>query len=185
MLNDLETRALDFARSAHESIDQRRKYTGEAYIVHPVAVAELVKSVPHSEAMVAAALLHDVVEDTPVTIGQVAAEFGEEVATLVAWLTDVSKPQDGNRAARKQLDLEHLRDAPAAAKTIKLADLIDNTRTIKARDPSFWKVYRREKLALLRVLKEGDQTLWQQAAEGAHAPSGPPAAHPRRSRTSR
>lgn len=185
MLNDLESRALAFATAAHESINQRRKYTGEPYIVHPMAVAKLVKSVPHSEAMVAAALLHDVVEDTPVTIEQVTGEFGDEVAVLVGWLTDVSRPEDGNRATRKQLDLEHLRDAPAAAKTIKLADLIDNTRTIKARDPSFWKVYRREKLALLRVLTEGDPTLWQQAAEGAHAPSEPPAAHPRVPRTSR
>lgn len=171
MQSDLESRALAFAKAAHESIDQRRKYTGEPYIVHPMAVAGLVKSVPHSEAMVAAALLHDVVEDTPITIAQVAAEFGDEVATLVAWLTDVSRPEDGNRATRKNLDLEHLRQAPAAAKTIKLADLIDNTHTIKARDPSFWRVYRREKLALLRVLKEGDATLWQRAAEGAHSAS--------------
>ncbi|HEV7276654.1 MAG TPA: HD domain-containing protein [Devosiaceae bacterium] len=185
MQSGLEARALAFARSAHGSIDQRRKYTGEPYIVHPVAVAELVKSVPHSEAMVAAALLHDVVEDTPVTIEQVAAEFGGEVATLVSWLTDVSRPEDGNRAARKTLDLEHTRQAPAAAKTIKLADLIDNTRTIKAHDASFWKVYRREKLALLRVLKEGDATLWQQAAEGAHSASEPPAPQPRARRTSR
>jgi (p)ppGpp synthase/HD superfamily hydrolase len=168
---DLEQRALEFAKAAHESIDQRRKYTGEPYIVHPMAVAELVKSVPHTEEMVAAALLHDVVEDTPVELAQVRAEFGDEVATLVEWLTDVSRPEDGNRARRKSLDLEHTRHAPAAAKTIKLADLIDNTRTIKVHDPDFWKVYRREKLALLRVLKEGDGDLWQRAAEGAHSPA--------------
>lgn len=171
MDKDLESRALAFAKAAHESVDQRRKYTGEPYIVHPVAVAELVKSVPHTEEMVAAALLHDVVEDTPVSIEQVEDEFGHEVATLVSWLTDVSRPEDGNRATRKSRDLEHTRHAPAAAKTIKLADLIDNTRTIKAHDPAFWKVYRREKLALLRVLKEGDPNLWQRAAEGAHTPS--------------
>ena len=176
MESELERRALAFADAAHRSVEQLRKYTGEPYIVHPQAVADLVRSVPHSEAMVAAALLHDVVEDTPVTIEQIAAEFGEEVAELVAWLTDVSRPEDGNRATRKARDLEHTRGAPAAAKTIKLADLIDNTRTIKAHDPSFWKVYRREKLALLRVLKEGDATLWQRAAEGAHAPSEPPPA---------
>lgn len=168
MGNTLEERALAFATAAHASIDQRRKYTGEPYIVHPVAVAKLVKSVPHTEAMVAAALLHDVVEDTPVAIEEIEAEFGHEVAELVGWLTDISKPKHGNRATRKQRDLEHTRKAPADAKTIKLADLIDNTRTIKARDPGFWKVYRREKLALLRVLKEGDPNLWQQAAEGAH-----------------
>lgn len=175
MESDLEKRALAFATAAHESVGQLRKYTGEPYIVHPVAVAELVRSVPHTEAMVAAALLHDVVEDTPASIEQLQEAFGDEVAMLVSWLTDISRPEDGNRATRKGLDLEHTRQAPAAAKTIKLADLIDNTRSIKAHDPSFWKVYRREKLALLRVLKEGDPNLWQRAAEGAHSGQEPPA----------
>jgi (p)ppGpp synthase/HD superfamily hydrolase len=110
-----------------------------------------------------------------VSIEEVEAEFGTEVAMLVSWLTDVSRPEDGNRATRKNRDLEHTREAPAAAQTIKLADLIDNTRTIKAHDPAFWKVYRREKLALLRVLRKGDPNLWQRAAEGAHSPSDPPA----------
>jgi (p)ppGpp synthase/HD superfamily hydrolase len=161
---DLEERAKKFATKAHGSINQRRKYTGEPYIVHPLAVAELVRSVPHTEEMIAAALLHDVVEDTPVTIDEIRAEFGEDVTELVDWLTDVSRPSDGNRRVRKHKDLMHLAEAPPAAKTIKLADLIDNTLTISKHDPSFWKVYRREKDALLQVLKEGDPTLWRTAA---------------------
>jgi (p)ppGpp synthase/HD superfamily hydrolase len=161
--DDLEARALAFATAAHGAIDQRRKYTGEPYIVHPVAVAELVRSVPHTPAMLAAAYLHDVVEDTPVTIEAVRAAFGPEVGELVDWLTDISRPQDGNRRVRKELDRQHLAKAPPAAKTIKLADLIDNTLTIRQHDPSFWRVYRREKLALLEVLREGDPALWQQA----------------------
>ena len=165
MGSELEERALAFASEAHGSINQRRKYTGEPYIVHPIAVAEIVRSVPHTEAMIAAALLHDVVEDTPVTIEDIRSAFGEEIAELVGWLTDVSKPSDGNRRKRKHLDLLHTAKAPAAAKTIKLADLIDNTRSISAHDPSFWPVYRREKEALLQVLKEGDALLWQRAAE--------------------
>lgn len=164
MISNLEANALRFATDAHGSIDQRRKYTGEPYIVHPIAVAELVRSVPHSAEMIAAALLHDVVEDTPVTIAEIEAEFGSSVAELVAWLTDVSRPQDGNRRKRKHLDLLHTAKAPPAAKTIKLADLIDNTRTISKYDPSFWPVYRREKEALLAVLREGDPKLWAQAA---------------------
>lgn len=161
---DLEARAKAFATDAHGSIDQRRKYTGEPYIVHPIAVAEIVRSVPHTEEMIAAALLHDVVEDTPVTIDQVEAEFGPVVAELVGWLTDVSQPSDGNRRKRKHMDLLHTADATPAAKTIKLADLIDNTLTIQKHDPHFWRVYRREKMALLDVLKEGDATLWKRAA---------------------
>jgi (p)ppGpp synthase/HD superfamily hydrolase len=164
MDDDLERRALEFATAAHGAIDQRRKYTGEPYIVHPVAVAELVRSVPHTSEMVAAAYLHDVVEDTPVTIEEIRAAFGPEVGELVDWLTDVSLPSDGNRRVRKELDRRHLAKAPPAAKTIKLADLIDNTLTIREHDPSFWQVYRREKLALLEVLTEGDPTLWKRAS---------------------
>jgi (p)ppGpp synthase/HD superfamily hydrolase len=167
---ELERRALAFATDAHASIDQRRKYTGEPYIVHPVAVADLVRSVPHTPEMIAAALLHDVVEDTLVTSTQIHAEFGPEVGELVDWLTDVSRPGDGNRRFRKNLDLQHSAKAPPPAKTIKLADLIDNTHTISQRDPSFWPVYRREKLALLDVLKEGDPTLWKMAADRANNP---------------
>jgi (p)ppGpp synthase/HD superfamily hydrolase len=165
MADKLEERALAFARRAHESIDHRRKYTNEPYIVHPIAVAELVRSVPHTSEMVAAAYLHDVVEDTPVTIEAIEAEFGTAVAELVGWLTDVSTPDDGNRARRKGLDLKRIAKAPPEAKTIKLADLVDNTLTVKDRDPAFWRVYRREKQALLQVLRDGDPTLWKRAAE--------------------
>ncbi|HEY9013277.1 MAG TPA: HD domain-containing protein [Devosia sp.] len=163
----LEQRALEFARAAHESIDQRRKHTGEPYIVHPIAVAELVKTVPHTPEMVAAALLHDVVEDTPVGLDAISHAFGDPVATLVDWLTDVSKPSDGNRRIRKKLDLDHLAAAPAEAQTIKFADLIDNSRTISAHDPGFWPVYRREMLELLDALELGNETLRQQARAAA------------------
>ncbi len=168
---DLETRAFAFAKAAHESIDQTRKYSGEPYIVHPIAVAEIVRSVPHTPAMIAAAYLHDVVEDTPVTIEEIRTAFGDKVAELVDWLTDVSRPGDGNRRTRKALDLQHTAKAPPDAKTIKLADLIDNSVTIARHDrKGFWPVYRREKLALLEVLKDGDKTLWQRAAAKANNP---------------
>jgi (p)ppGpp synthase/HD superfamily hydrolase len=167
---DLEARALAFARAAHESIGHKRKYTGEPYIVHPIAVAEIVRSVPHTPEMIAAAYLHDVVEDTPVTIDEIRAEFGDKVAELVDWLTDVSRPEDGNRRTRKALDLQHTAGAPREAKTIKLADLIDNSLTIARHDRGFWPVYRREKRALLEVLKDGDEILWQRAAARANNP---------------
>jgi (p)ppGpp synthase/HD superfamily hydrolase len=167
---DLEARALEFARAAHASIGHMRKYTGEPYIVHPIAVAEIVRSVPHTPEMIAAAYLHDVVEDTPVTLDEIRAEFGDEVAELVDWLTDVSKPGDGNRRTRKAIDLEHTAKAPPAAKTIKLADLIDNSLAIAKHDRGFWPVYRREKRALLEVLKDGDKALWERAAAAANNP---------------
>lgn len=158
-------RALMFARAAHEAKDQRRKYTGEPYIVHPMAVATIVASVPHTDDMVAAALLHDTVEDTHVTLEDIESEFGEEVAELVFWLTDISKPTDGNRSVRKALDRAHIGQAAMAAKTIKLADLIDNTKSIVSNDPAFARVYLREKAALLEVLRDGDPLLWHQAKE--------------------
>ena len=139
--------------------DQKRKYTNDPYIVHPIAVAELVKTVPHTDEMVAAALLHDVVEDTPVTIEDIENKFGSKVAELVGWLTDVSRPEDGNRKTRKAIDRDHSARAPADAQTIKVADLIHNTQSIEKHDPHFYKVYKEEKIKLLSVLTEADQTL--------------------------
>lgn len=161
---NLEERALAFAKAAHESIDQRRKYSNEPYIVHPIAVAEIVRGVMHTSNMIAAAYLHDTIEDTSTELCDITDEFGYDVAELVYWLTDISKPSDGNRKVRKEIDRQHIAKAPAAAKTIKLADLIDNTLAIRDLDPDFWRVYRHEKLRLLEVLKEGDPTLWARAA---------------------
>jgi (p)ppGpp synthase/HD superfamily hydrolase len=158
-------KALAYATDAHGSINQIRKYTGEPYIVHPVEVMEIVKSVPHTDEMLAAALLHDTVEDTDVTLNDIEREFGSDIAELVSFLTDISKPNDGNRAKRKEIDRQHTANAPAAAKTIKLADLISNSDTIVKYDKHFAKVYMREKVLLLEVLKEGDVTLWNRANE--------------------
>jgi (p)ppGpp synthase/HD superfamily hydrolase len=148
---------LKFATKAHSS--QKRKYTGEPYIVHPIAVSEIVKTVAHTDEMVAAALLHDVVEDTDVTLDQIKDKFGSKVAELVGWLTDISRPEDGNRKTRKAIDRDHNARAPAEAQTIKVADLIHNTQSIEKHDPNFWKVYKEEKIKLLSVLTEADQTL--------------------------
>ncbi|WP_199797633.1 HD domain-containing protein [Pseudazoarcus pumilus] len=133
--------------------------------MHPVAVAELVATVEHTPQMLAAALLHDVLEDTRRTRAEVEATFGGEVATLVGWLTDVSRPEGGNRAARKALDRERIAKAPATAKTIKLADLIDNSSTILAYDRGFARIYLPEKALLLEVLREGDPVLWHRAKD--------------------
>lgn len=115
--------------------------------------------------MIAAALLHDVLEDTAVTVDVLEEQFGSEVADLVLWLTDVSKPEDGNRSTRKALDRQHSAAAPAAAQTVKVADLISNTRSIVAHDPGFAKVYIEEKRLLLDVLTGADPTLLTMARE--------------------
>jgi (p)ppGpp synthase/HD superfamily hydrolase len=164
-MTSLEHKAREFATRHHAAAGQVRKYTGEPYINHPAAVVELVRGVPHTEAMLAAAWLHDTVEDTTATLDEVRAEFGDEVTELVGWLTDVSRPEDGNRVARKAIDREHTAQASPEAKTIKLADLIDNSRSILERDPGFARVYLAEKKLLLEVLKEGNAILWAVAAD--------------------
>ena len=159
----LVSRAAEFAKGAHEAIGQRRKYTGEAYIYHPAAVAGLVESVPHTQEMLAAAWLHDVFEDTSVPLHVIEDEFGIGVAALVEMLTDVSCANHGLRSHRKAIDREHTAKASPAAKTIKLADLIDNTKSIVQHDPKFAVTYLAEKKLLLEVLREGDKTLWDMA----------------------
>ena len=154
-------KALEFATEAHKG--QVRKYTNEPYINHPIAVSKLVASVTDNQYMIAAALLHDTVEDTNVTLADINREFGGIIGVWVENLTDISKPGDGNRAARKLIDLRHTERALPPAKTIKLADLIDNTGSIVERDPKFAVTYMKEKGMLLEALKQGDATLYAQA----------------------
>jgi (p)ppGpp synthase/HD superfamily hydrolase len=154
--------ARTFASRAHKG--QVRKYTGEPYIEHPLEVAKIVRMHNGSKEMVAAALLHDVVEDTDVTLDEVRQEFGDAVANLVDDLTDVSKPEDGNRAFRKAMDRDHTAQASAAAMVIKAADLISNTKSIVEHDPSFARVYLKEKRALLDVMfKIKHMDIWKEA----------------------
>jgi len=145
-----------FADVAHA--DQARKYTGDAYVVHTRAVAGIVAAVTRVPIAVAAAHLHDAVEDTAATIDDIERNFGVGVADLVFWLTDPAG-RLGNRKQRKADDRERLARAPALAQTIKLADLIDNTSSIVRHDPNFARVYLAEKQALLAVLTKGDRQL--------------------------
>ena len=143
-----------FATAAHAATGQNRKYTGEPYINHPAEVVDIIErnAIYYTDKQLAAAWLHDVVEDTAVTIELIAQLFGGRIAVLVENLTDISRPEDGNRAARKAIDLAHIAECRPQAATIKVADLISNTRSIAERDPDFAKVYLPEKLEVLKVL---------------------------------
>ncbi len=158
-MSNLISKAKEFAFAAHNAIGQRRKYTDEPYTVHLERVATLVASVVDDEAMIAAAYLHDTVEDTAVTLADITEEFGDDVAYLVNYLSDVSKPEDGNRATRKRLDREHIARGDERVHTIKLADMIDNSESIQAYDKRFAKVYMAEKQLLLEVLADGHPDL--------------------------
>jgi (p)ppGpp synthase/HD superfamily hydrolase len=163
---DIVQKAQVYAMAAHASVKQLRKYTNEPYIVHPMEVASIVATVPGAtKDMLAAAILHDVIEDTGCTFNDIHMSFGIDIAGMVSWLTDVSTPEDGNRAARKAIDLAHTAKAPANVKTIKLADIISNCKSIMQYDPNFAKVYLEEKRAQLEVLTEGDPGLLARARE--------------------
>lgn len=164
MLESLEEQARRYATRAHAEAGQRRKYTDEPYIVHPAAVAELVRSVSADDALLATAWLHDTVEDTDTTLNDIEVHFGPRVAQLVEMLTDCAQPQAKNRAARKLAHFRHTASASPEAQTIKLADIIDNTRAIVRFDPHFARVYLVEKRIQIGLLKQGDAQLWQQAS---------------------
>jgi guanosine-3',5'-bis(diphosphate) 3'-pyrophosphohydrolase len=160
----MEKDALEFAREAHR--EQQRKYSNEPYIEHPKRVAELVRSVPHTTEMICAAYLHDVVEDTPVEIEEIYERFGKVVGGLVGELTDEFMKENYpllNRKTRKQREVERQAGISSGAKTIKLADVIDNTIDIVRNDKGFAKKYIREMENLVRVLKEGEDILLQRA----------------------
>jgi|TARA_B100000902_G_scaffold38978_1_gene46393 (p)ppGpp synthase/HD superfamily hydrolase len=147
-------RALTFATAAHAAVGQKRKYDGEDYIVHPIRVADIVRTYGGSDDQIAAAYLHDVVEDTQVDIDTIRDMFGDTIAELVSDLTDVSCSYDGNRATRKSIDMEHTLSGSVDAQFVKLADILDNSQDIRQADPSFWKVYQKEMLALLDGMTE-------------------------------
>ena len=150
-----------FAEEAHQG--QFRKYTGEPYITHPIAVMEIVSTVKHTEVMLQAALLHDVVEDTHFDFNDIEDEFGPEVTGLVYWLTDISRPHHGNRETRKAMDALHYSRGPAESQTVKVADLIHNTECIAKEDPNFWELYKHEKLHSLNLLTKADPGLLERA----------------------
>ena len=126
--------AYELARSAHSL--QRRK-SGEPYILHPLAVARIVGVDLEQDArMVAAALLHDVVEDTPYTLADITGRFGSEVAALV---NVVTKRPKANYDQSKQIDnfrqLLQSIHTDVRALLIKLADRLHNMRTLEAQRP--------------------------------------------------
>jgi len=162
-MTDLVQRASQYATQVHTQVGQLRKYTQQPYQVHLKAVAQMVAEISDDEEMIAAAWLHDTVEDTEATFQDIELEFGTEVADLVSQLTDVSKTADGNRAVRKAIDRAHLALASPRAKTIKLADLIDNCRDITRNDENFARVFVTEMAALLEVLDGGDVVLYKRA----------------------
>ena len=149
---------LRFTKDAHGG--QLRKYTNDPYILHPIAVAEMVKDAGGDENMVNAALLHDVLEDTNVTHSELRAFLfrrfvtvsASDILNLVVELTDVFTKEDFpdlNRNARKTLEATRLSNVSDRAKQIKLMDIEHNSESIIEHDSKFAKVFLEEKKLLL------------------------------------
>lgn len=133
--------AAAFAAERHRH--QRRKDAqASPYINHPLALADLLASEGGvSDAQViAAALLHDTLEDTETTPAELAARFGPAIAAVVA---EVSDDKALPKAERKRLQIEHAAHASPAAKLVKLADKIANLRDLAAHPPHDWTAERR------------------------------------------
>ena len=162
-----------FADEAHGT--QTRKYSSDRYIVHPVRVMKTCSRFTNDPALLAAALLHDVLEDTNVSAAAIKQFLlplmGEtdtqRTLSLVRELTDVyvteNYPQ-WNRRKRKQQESARIKKTSADAQTIKYADIIDNCE-IAVEDPSFATTYLRECKDLLKVIPEGNAQLYEEAVK--------------------
>src|SRR5215207_7242132 len=119
---DILQTARAFAAEKHK--DKRRKYSGQPYFNHLQSVANRIQGNGMTDPTVlAAAYLHDTVEDTDTSMQEIIEEFGADIAELVYWLTDA---EHGNREARNLMSSWRLARAPMQAKIIKFADIIDN-----------------------------------------------------------
>jgi GTP diphosphokinase / guanosine-3',5'-bis(diphosphate) 3'-diphosphatase len=139
-------KALNFAAGKHN--DQRRKDAQSSpYINHLIGVAETLWTVGEvrDETLLVAAILHDTIEDTDTTAGEIRAEFGEEVLSLVLEVTDdKSLPKQ----TRKQLQVEHAPHKSDRAKLLKIADKINNIHDIIKSPPSDWSMERKREYLL-------------------------------------
>ncbi len=135
-------RAASFA--AHKHKDQRRKDPeASPYINHPLALARILaeEGGVQNAATLCAALLHDTLEDTDATQSELASQFGEEVAAIVAEVTD---DKSLAKEERKRLQSEHAPHLSDPAKRVKLADKIANLRDVATTPPVDWNLERRQ-----------------------------------------
>lgn len=151
-------KAMQVAEKAHRG--QSRMFTGEPYIVHPIAVAILLAKHVGDLEVIAAAILHDTLEDTKLTEAEILAEFGSRVLALVKEVTKVSVVADGNRAARRAKDAAHYGAASRDGQSIKLADMANNLGGRDSFDSSFAKMYFSEAALLLPKLVAGNPKLY-------------------------
>jgi len=142
----LVDRAILFAVKAHSGTERRGK--GFPYVIHPMEAMAIVATITPDPELLAAAALHDTVEDTDITLDVLRAEFGERVAKLVADESDVfteGKSEEETWHQRKKAAIERLARAPHDAKIVALGDKLSNMRAIArdyaAQGDALWNIF--------------------------------------------
>ena len=139
-------RAIVFAVRAHAGTERRGK--GFPYIVHPLEAVEIVSTMTPDQELLAAAALHDTVEDTDVTVEEIRREFGDRIASIVASESDTFEEgvsEEESWHSRKRAAIERLSKASRDSKIVALGDKLSNMRAI-ARDyavqgDAFWNIF--------------------------------------------
>lgn len=163
-----------FADQAHG--DQQRKYADESYIQHPLRVMKTCRNYGYSLPVLAAAILHDVLEDTDTTPQQIIKFLltvmnetdAEKTLALVIELTDIYTKEQYprmNRRKRKTNEANRIKGISAEAQTIKYADIMDNATGIAQHDADFAPVFLRECSNLLEKMQNGNNELRKEAIE--------------------
>lgn len=143
---ELLDRAIIFAVKAHAGTERRGK--GFPYIVHPMEAVEIVATITSDQELLAAAALHDVVEDTEISADEIRREFGDRIAALVVAESDIfveDVSEEDSWHDRKQAAMDRLAAAPHDAKIVAMGDKLSNMRAI-ARDyavkgDELWKIF--------------------------------------------
>ena len=160
----------EYATKAHDG--QWRKFADEPYIKHPVRVMNICQQYSQKVSILAAALLHDVLEDTAVTMeelnqflqGVLDKTTANETMKLVVDMTDIYTKQQypqWNRRKRKAMEVARMQKTSPDAQTIKYADIIDNTLDLKNAEPDFARLFLFECRALLKAMNDGNDELRQ------------------------
>jgi myo-inositol-1(or 4)-monophosphatase len=147
---DLLDRAIVFAVKAHHNTERRGK--GFPYIVHPMEAVEIVATITADQELLAAAALHDTIEDTDVTVEQIRAEFGDRIAELVHSESDQvdgvlfdGQNEEETWHARKQAAIDRLAAASHDAKIVAMGDKLSNMRAIwrdyQVKGDALWTIF--------------------------------------------
>ncbi|MEA5463075.1 RelA/SpoT family protein [Leptothoe sp. PORK10 BA2] len=150
--NQLVCRAFEFAYQLHKG---QMRASGEPYIAHPVAVANILRGLGGDSAMIAAGFLHDVVEDTDVTADEIEAHFGTEVRQMVEGVTKLSKFQFNSKTERQAENFRRMFLAMAQdirVIVVKLADRLHNMRTLQHMPPEKQRQKARETIEIFAPL---------------------------------